>query len=72
MKLTTKERELLLELTRDYPDLQQKLRKPGRPRRNVDWARGKQLREQGWSFKKIAAELGVALGTVYAHLNGSG
>jgi hypothetical protein len=72
MKLTTKERELLLELTREYPDLQAKLKPPGRPRRNVDWERGKQLREQGWSFKKIAAELGVALGTVYAHLNGSG
>jgi DNA invertase Pin-like site-specific DNA recombinase len=37
----------------------------GRPRRPVDSARVAELRSMGWSWAKIARDLGVGLGTVY-------
>ena len=35
-----------------------------RPRANVDASRIADLRKQGWGWRKIAAELGVGVGTV--------
>jgi DNA invertase Pin-like site-specific DNA recombinase len=37
----------------------------GRPRRPVDAARVDELRAQGWSWARIAEEMGVGLGTVH-------
>ena len=40
----------------------------GRPRVSVDLKRARQLRLAGWSFRAIAAELGVSVGKVHQSL----
>jgi putative DNA-invertase from lambdoid prophage Rac len=37
----------------------------GRPQRDVDAAKIVELRSQGWSWPKIANEMGLGLGTVH-------
>lgn len=37
----------------------------GRPRKGFDYKRAKQLREEGWSFRRIAKEMNVSAATVF-------
>lgn len=51
----------VLEETKEQP--------PATPRKRVDTGKMEALRTAGWSYKKIASELGCAEGTVWNHFN---
>jgi DNA invertase Pin-like site-specific DNA recombinase len=59
------ERELIRERVRSgLAAARAKGKRLGRPRTHVDATRIAELRKQGWGWRKIAAELGVGVGTV--------
>lgn len=50
------------------PETPEKPRPVQKPKKKVDWAKAKALRNAGWSYDKIGEELGVSGVTVSAHL----
>ena len=65
------ERELIRDRVRSgIAAARSKGKRLGRPRVKVDAARIAALRASGLSWPKIAAELGVSVGTVYGAANG--
>jgi len=56
----------------DHEPKKAETKKTGRKKKSIDMGKAKACRQAGWSFAKIADELGVSEMTIRKHLNEAG